>query len=227
MRILLVEDADDVADAVAAAFRKAGHAVDVCADLAHADTAQRAQTYDLVILDLNLPDGSGVELLHRMRDRRIPTPVLVLTARETVDERVEALDAGADDYVVKPFSVREIEARARALLRRAREAAPPVTTFGPLELDAANAAAQVDGSDISLSKREFRLLEVLVACKGRVCSKAFLMERLFDFDETPNENTVEVYIARLRRRLGGTGVGVQTLRGFGYRIEHDEPTDLD
>jgi two-component system response regulator TctD len=227
MRILMVEDAEDVAEAVASCFRREGHAVDVCAALGPARAALEVQSYDLVILDLNLPDGSGVTLLREMLDRRVPSPVLVLTARETVDERVEALDAGADDYVIKPFSLREIEARARALLRRARDPAPPVVRFGELEVDPAQAAARCRGQDLQLSKREFRLLEVFVAAKGRVCEKSFLMERLFDFDESPSQNTVEVYVARLRRRLEGTGVGIQTLRGFGYRIEHDEPDDLD
>lgn len=221
MRILLVEDAEDVADAVAHRFRKAGHAVDVAADAATARDFVSVQGFDLMILDHNLPDGTGIELLRELRRRDTPTPVLMLTARDAVEDRVAALDAGADDYLVKPFDLRELEARARALMRRPHDVAPPERRLGRLTIDAGGVVT-CDGRDLGLTRREFRLLEILTADAGRVIEKQRILDRLFDLEESPSLNTVDVYVARLRKRLADTGVSVQNLRGFGFRVVLDD-----
>lgn len=218
---MVVEDAVDVAEAVAQSFRRSGHAVDIAGALADASDAVAVQGFDLIVLDVNLPDGNGIEFLRRLRptDR---TPVLVLTARHAVEERVEALDAGADDYLVKPFDLRELDARARALLRRRHDQASSIHAFGPLCIDSANGKVSVDGRDLGLTRREFRLLEILLSARGKVIDKARILDKLFDFDEEAALNTVDVYVARLRKRLAETGVVVQNLRGLGFRLELDD-----
>ncbi|MEQ8399130.1 response regulator transcription factor [Thalassobaculum sp.] len=220
MRILLVEDTEDVAEAVVAAFARHGHAIDHAADCAAAEDALAVQDYDLVILDLMLPDGSGLDTLRALRAARRTTPVLVLTARLDVDDRVAALDNGADDYLMKPFDLRELEARARALIRRQGDERSGVIEYGNLTLDAAGRTAAVDGQPLALTRREFGLLEALLVNRGRVMSKERLFDRLFSFDETEvGINAVELYIARLRRKLAASQVSIRTLRGLGYQIE--------
>lgn len=218
MRILLVEDTEDVADAIASHFGRAGHAVDVAATAEAARDALAVQDYDLIILDINLPDGSGFDILRELRTSRTPTPVLVLTARLAVEDRVSALDVGADDYLVKPFDLRELEARARALLRRSHGTATAVLTFGDLVLDPAALTVTAAGDELTLTRREFRLLEVLMAHAGRVLGKEEIHAKLFGFEEDAGLNAVELYVARLRRKTAGTGVAIRTLRGLGYQL---------
>lgn len=223
MRILLVEDTEDVADPVVAAFSRRGHAVDHAPTREAAEDALAVQEYDLVILDLMLPDGSGTEVLRGLRDARRTTPVLVLTARLDVDDRVDALDSGADDYLMKPFDLRELEARARALIRRQGEERRGTIEYGDITLDAAGRTATIGGAPLNLTRREFGLLEILLANRGRVMPKERLFEKLFSFDETDvGINAVELYIARLRRKLTASSVSIRTLRGLGYQLEHDD-----
>jgi two-component system response regulator TctD len=223
MRILLVEDTEDVAEPIVATFSRHGHAVDHMATREAAEDALAVQEYDLIILDLMLPDGSGLEVLRGLRSARCPTPVLVLTARLDVDDRVDALDTGADDYLTKPFDLRELEARARALIRRQCEVRSGVVLYGDLSLDAAARTASVNGTPLPLTRREFRLLEILLANRGRVIPKDRLFGKLFSFEETDvGLNAIELYIARLRRKLAASKVSIRTLRGLGYQLERHE-----
>jgi two-component system response regulator TctD len=223
MRILLVEDTEDVAEPIVATFSRHGHAVDHMATRQAAEDALAVQEYDLVILDLMLPDGSGLDILRGLRAAQCPTPVLILTARLDVDDRVDGLDTGADDYLTKPFDLRELEARARALIRRQSEVRSGVVVYGDLRLDAAAQRASVKGTPLSLARREFRLLEILLAAQGRVIPKDRLFDKLFSFEETEvGVNALELYIARLRRKLAASNVSIRTLRGLGYQLERHE-----
>lgn len=225
MRILLVEDTEDVADAIASHFGRAGHAVDLAATAETARDSLAVQGYDLIVLDINLPDGSGFDILRELRLRKTPTPVLVLTARLAVEDRVSALDVGADDYLVKPFDLRELEARARALLRRARGAASAAMALGGLVLDPAARTVTVNGGELVLTRREFRLLEILLAHSGRVLAKEEIHAKLFGFEEDAGLNAVELYVARLRRKTAGSGVAIRTLRGLGYQLSAEGEAD--
>lgn len=207
MRVLLIEDDSALAKSVELALRREGMQVDVT-DLGE-DGLEigKLYDYDLIILDLMLPDGSGLDLLRSLRAAESPTPVLVLTARFDVDDRVSALDTGADDYLTKPFDLRELEARARALIRRKSEVRSGVVVYGDVSLDAAAGTASVNGTPLPLTRREFRLLEVLLANRGRVISKDRIFDKLFSFDETDvGLNAGELYIARLRRKLAASKV---------------------
>ena len=222
MRVLLVEDTEDVADAIAVRFARSGHAIDRAAQCASARDALAVQDYDLVILDINLPDGSGFDLLRSLRRDKRTTPVLVVTARLDVEDRVDALDIGADDYLMKPFDLRELEARARALLRRSGSERSAVIEYGDLSLDPATRSASIAGQPLALTRREFSVLEILMASRGRVMAKERIFEKLFSFDEDDTGiNAVELYVARLRRKLAGSRVTIRTLRGLGYQITLD------
>jgi two-component system response regulator TctD len=219
MRILIVEDTADLAEAIASRLRKLGHAVELAANGEEADELLRTETYHLVVLDLMLPGMHGKEVLHRLRRRRSATPVLVLTARSDVDDKVGALDYGADDYLVKPFDFRELEARCRALLRRPHGMAASEVTFGDLVFDGAARRVTVAGRAVELGAREFRLLELLLANLNRVLSKDALLDQLFGLEDAVAPNAVELYVSRLRRKLEGSAVRIRTLRGIGYVAE--------
>ncbi len=219
MRLLIVEDTADLAEAIAGRLRKLGYAVDIVGDGEEADELLRSESYNLVVLDLMLPGIGGKEVLHRLRQRRSRTPVLVLTARSDVDEKVGALDYGADDYLVKPFDFRELEARCRALLRRPHGMAASEVEFGNLLFDAAAKRVTVTGRPVDLSSREFRLLELLLANLGRVLSKDALLDQLFGLEDAVAPNAIELYVSRLRRKLEGATVKIRTLRGLGYVAE--------
>ena len=219
MRILIVEDACDLADAIARRLRKLGHAVDTAEDGEEADELLRREQYHLVVLDLMLPGIGGKEVLSRLRRRHTRTPVLVLTARSGVDDKVGLLDQGADDYLVKPFDFRELEARCRALLRRPQGMAASAVEFGNLVFDNGAKRVSVDGATVELSAREFRLLELLLANLGRVLSKDALLDQLFGLDDAVAPNAVELYVSRLRRKLERSAVKIRTLRGLGYVTE--------
>lgn len=222
MRLLLVEDTEDVAEAIAASFARRGDAVDHVTTVAGAAEALAVQDYDIAILDIMLPDGSGTDVLKAIRAAGKPTPVLMLTARSDIEDRVSALDGGADDYLVKPFDFREIHARVRALTRRMAPERAGTIEFGDLVFDPAGRSLDVGGSPVSLTRREFTLLEIMLSNRGRVIPKERIFERMFSFsEEEVGLNTVEIHMARLRRKLEGSRVQIRTLRGLGYQIVAD------
>ena len=216
MRILLVEDTVDVGEAVAARLERMGHAVDWQRTGPDAEVALGVQAYDLVVLDVMLPGKDGIALLSGLRARGLTTPVLMLTARARIDERVNALDFGADDYLTKPFHAEELLARLRALMRRAGGHASAVLACGALQLDTRSGRVTLDGQAVALTSHEYRLLEVLMHRQGAVLSRAELTEHLYAQDFERDSNTIEVFIARLRRKL--PGVALETVRGLGYRL---------
>jgi two-component system response regulator TctD len=218
MRILLVEDTVDVGEAIVARFERIGHTVDWEKDGQVADELLEVQAYDLLILDVNLPALDGFSILKHLRQRKSKTPVLVLTARSQVDDRVDALDLGADDYLVKPFDYRELEARARALLRRSAGEPTNLLTCGNVTIDRGSRAVTIDGAPIDLTRRELTLLEILAARPGRIFGKDELVDQLFGFGDEPSPNAIEQYVARLRKKLAGSGAEIRTLRGLGYQI---------
>jgi two-component system response regulator TctD len=218
MRILLVEDTVDVGEAIVARFERIGHTVDWEKDGQVADEVLEIQRYDLLILDVNLPNLDGFSILKRLRRRKSKTPVLILTARSQVDDRVDALDLGADDYLVKPFDYRELEARARALLRRSAGEPTNQLTCGRVTIDRGSRSVTIDGAPVDLTRRELTLLEILAARPGRIFSKDELIDQLFGFDDDPSPNAVEQYVARLRKKLADSGAEIRTLRGLGYQI---------
>ena len=218
MRILLAEDDAVLGDAIFIHLKRGGHAVDWVQDGMAADAALRAQTFDIVVLDLGLPRQSGREVLRRMRDRASVTPVLIITAADALDDRVAQLDAGADDYLVKPFALAELEARVRALIRRSHGVDRNVLVHGPLAFDSVARSATVDGDSLDLSARELAMLELLLLRSGRVISKEQFVEHLCGFDEDVTANAIEVYVHRLRRKLDPVGIHVQTVRGLGYFV---------
>jgi two-component system OmpR family response regulator len=225
MRILLAEDDSSIAEAICASLRHGGHAVDHVASGSLADTALRDNNYDLLVLDLGLPALDGSEVLRRLRSRGAGLPVLVVTARDGLPERIRVLDLGADDYLVKPFVLSEFEARVRALLRRAGNRGVPEMQLGRLRLDLPGHRAWIDSDPLELTAREFGLLEALALRADRVTSRAQLIEALCDWDQELTDNGLDIAIHRLRRKLQGSGTGVRTIRGLGYLLEEDsEPT---
>ncbi len=201
------------------AARQAGFAVDWARDGVQADNALSGFTYDAMLLDLGLPRREGLEVLRNLRKRGAMLPVMIMTARDTVEDRVRGLDAGADDYVLKPFSLDELLARLRALLRRSNGVADAQIRMGPLCFDSVKRQAQVGEMLLALSAREIEVLEILLLHTGRVTAKESIADRLAGWDDGVGENAVEVYIHRLRRKLEGSGVGIRTLRGLGYVLE--------
>ena len=216
MRLLLVEDDPMVADAVLGGLKHAGYTVDALTDGASAELAIRSEPYALVLLDLGLPRKDGLAVLRSLRSQGNRVPVLILTARDAIGDRVAGLDAGADDYLVKPFSLDELTARVRAVLRRHSDRAESLVTHGALALNPVTRRASLRGEDVSLSGREFELLELLLERPGTVLSRAQIEERLYGFGEEVGSNSVEVHIHRLRRKLGNDVI--RNLRGVGYSI---------
>lgn len=216
MRILLVEDDRLLGEGLAAGLRQAGFAVDWVSDGQAADTALQTEPFTAVVLDLGLPRLSGLDLLQRLRGRGQPLPVLVLTARDTPRDVITGLDAGADDYVVKPCDLGEVAARLRALVRRAAGQAAPVLVRGGLCVDPAARQVRQDGEPIELSAREFDLLHELLLNTGRVLTREQLEARLYPWGDEIGSNAIEVHIHHLRRKLGPTLI--QTVRGVGYLI---------
>lgn len=216
MRILLVEDTPDVADAVLRFLRGGGHAVDPASDLAEARAALDVADYDAILLDLALPDGSGLRLLRDLRALRNTVPVIIVTAADQISDRIEGLDAGADDYVLKPFDLAEVEARLRAHARRAAGDPAAQISLGELRIDRAAARLFRGDAEIRLTSREWAVLDSLLSARGRVLSRRALEDRLYSFGDEIAGNAVEVYVSRLRSKLG-TGV-IETRRGLGYLI---------
>lgn len=221
MRILIVEDDPVLADGLTRSLRHSDFAVDCAQDGAQADHILATQNYDLVILDLGLPKLDGFEVLRRLRRRGGTVPVLVLTARDALADRVKGLDLGADDYLTKPFDLPELEARVRALIRRGQSGGSSLLTHGPLALDTSGRRATLDGAQLELSARELGVLEVLMLRSGRVVNKEQLTEQLYGWDEEVGSNAIEVYVHRLRKKLEPAGVVIRTIRGLGYLLEKD------
>ena len=218
MRILLAEDDPLLGDAITKHLTQSAHAVDWVRDGAAADAALRAQAFDLVVLDLGLPRKSGKDVLKNLRDRAQTTLVLIITAADAIADRVAGLDAGADDYLTKPFALAELEARIRALIRRSHGHDRNVLTHGALTFDTAARTASVDGVVVDLSSRELAVLELLLLRAGRVIAKEAFVEHLCGWDQDVTANAIEVYVHRLRRKLEPSGVHVQTVRGLGYYL---------
>ena len=221
MKFLLVEDNLELANAVSSRLRLDGHVIDHAPNLQDASAFVATGEYDLILLDIMLPDGDGRSFLKQHRASDLDTPVIVLTARSQVSDRIGSLDMGADDYVTKPFDHAELEARCRAVLRRKAGKAQSVFDMGGVVFDPVAGALSVDGAKVTLRNRELRLLEVLINAPGRVFSKQKLADRLFSYDEDASENAIEVYIGRLRKHLEPSTLKITTLRGLGYRLEHD------
>jgi two-component system OmpR family response regulator len=216
VRILLVEDDKMIGEAVLDFLRADGYAVDWVQDGEMAETALRTQTYDLVLLDLGLPRRDGLSVLRSLRARKQRIPVLIATARDSVAQRIEGLDAGADDYVLKPYDMDELLARIRALLRRAAGRAEPVYEHGGVTINPATREVTVHGAPVTLSGREWAVLEPLLAHPGLVLSRAQLEEKLYGWKDDVSSNAVEVYVHGLRRKLGAELI--QNIRGVGYLV---------
>jgi two-component system OmpR family response regulator len=219
MRILIAEDDAVLTDGLSRSLRAGGYAVDAVSDGDAADSALAAQPYDLLILDLGLPRLPGLEVLRRLRARNGKVPVLILTAADSVEQRVKGLDLGADDYMAKPFALSELEARVRALTRRAAGGAQSLLRHGPLTLDLNGRVALVAEQPLELSAREIGLLEVLMQRSGRLVSKEQLVDHLCEWGEEVSTNAIEVYVHRLRKKLEPGGVRIVTVRGLGYCLE--------
>lgn len=217
MRLLLVEDDRMIGDSLRGALRLDGDAVDWVRDAIAADAALSSERFDLVLLDLGLPKGDGLDVLRKLRARRDSTPVIVLTARDAVGDRVTGLDAGADDYLVKPFELDELAARMRAVMRRHSGRAQPVLAHGGVTLDPATRQVAKDGVPVALSAREFAVLEALMQRPGALLSRAQLEDRLYGWGEEIESNAVSVYIHQLRRKLGAQFI--QNVRGVGYFVQ--------
>ena len=222
MRILVAEDDAHVGESLLTSLRQSGHAVDRVATGAEAERALKASAFDLLILDIGLPVRSGLDVLRDLRARDSKLPVLLLTARDSVGDRVKGLDAGADDYLAKPFELAELQARVRALTRRGG-AAPLMMAHGPLCYDLSGRVAWLHGVPLELSGREVNLLEILLQRAGRMVSKEQLIDLLCEWGDEVSANAIEVYVHRLRKKLEPGGVHIATIRGIGYTLAKPTP----
>lgn len=219
MRILLVEDNLALADGLAALLRQSGYAVDLVHDGASAEALAAAESFDLVILDLNLPQMDGLDVLRAMRGRRNPAAVMILTARGAPEERVKGLDLGADDYLIKPFDIGEFEARVRSLLRRQAGLKTSTVSFGALVLDLTTRSFTASDQPLDLPARERDLLELLIVKAGRVVTRDAIVQSLTSLDDDLSANAIEQYTSRLRKRLSPHALTVRTARGLGYFLD--------
>ena len=221
MRVLVVEDEKKTASFIRKALQAEGFAVDVCHNGDEAWAAARATPFDAIVLDIMLPGRDGLSLLRQLRERQNTTPVLLLSARGEVNERVEGLNAGADDYLPKPFVIAELVARVRALGRRGGESKSPVLRIGSLTLDTVTREARRGGVIIELTTREYRLLEYLMRSAGRICGGMAILEKVWDYDFDPGSNLVDVNIMRLREKIDADFEPklLHTVRGIGYVIK--------
>ena len=219
MRILLAEDNLKLAASLTESLSQSGFTVDCMHDGASADHLLTTQDYALAILDIGMPRVDGLEVLRRLRSRRNPLPVLILTAHGSVEDRVRGLNLGADDYLAKPFALTELEARARALIRRSHGHDRTELSCGPLHYDSLSRAFTLNGELLQLTGRERAVLEILLLRDGRAVNKAALSEKIFGIDESVNADAIEIYVYRLRKKLEGSGVSIVTLRGLGYLLE--------
>ena len=222
MRLLIVEDNTTLAEWLAKLLRGGNYVVDCVHDGETALFGIDLENYDLLIVDLALPGLSGIHVIRQIRARGLSTPVLILTAKDALQSRVEGLDAGADDYLTKPFEVEELDARLRALLRRSKTTVKSELCFGPLTLDQNTRLFALGGADLHLSPREHALLEALLRKAGTTVSKEMLLESSYGFNDEVNLSAIEVHIHRLRKKLEHSGVSIATLRGLGYLLRLDQ-----
>ncbi|EAZ97708.1 response regulator transcription factor [Marinobacter sp. ELB17] len=220
MRVLLVEDTTGLGEAVQDQISEDGHAVDWVQSLAFAETSVKTTPYNLILLDLMLPDGHGFDFLKKLRATGDTTPVIILTARDQVSDRITGLNAGADDYLVKPFDLSELSARVAAVARRYRGNPNPLVRVGDLEVDLADRRIDRNGQPVELTAREWALFEGFLQRPGILLSRAQLEDRLYEFGAEIESNTIEVYISRMRKKLGHDAI--VTVRGMGYRLEPNE-----
>ena len=219
MRALVIEDSLEIAEVIQASLRHMDIASD-CFDKGQLGLeAMRGVEYDMLVLDLNLPDADGLEILRRIRAGGNEIPILIVSARVDVDDRVKGLDLGADDYLIKPFDLEELEARVRALLRRKQESRTPAIEVGQLRFDQTTREFFIGEESLSLSPRERSVLEILVRNKGQVFSKERIAQHIFSFDDDARESSIEIYVHRLRKKLEPSGVSIVTKRGLGYVLE--------
>lgn len=222
MRILLAEDDEVLSNGISKALRQCGYTVDHVASGADADVALSTAPFDLAILDLGLPQLDGLQVLKRMRAAGKRFPVLIVTARDGLGDRVAGLDLGADDYMIKPFDLPELEARVRALIRRSNFGAETEIVYGPVKLDTASRSITIGGEIIDFSSKELAVFELLLQRPGRVVGKEQLLEHMYGFDEEVSQNAVEVLIHRLRKKIEAYGLLVRTIRGLGYVLESEQ-----
>lgn len=222
MRILIVEDDPALADGLVRSLGQSGYAVDAAVNGEQANSMLQSTVYDLAILDLGLPKVDGTEVLRRLRQRGAKTPVLVLTARDAIEDRVQGLDLGADDYMTKPFNLVELEARVRALIRRGQLGANAQIQCSKLRFDPAARRVWVGDAPLEMSAREIGVLEILMLRQSKVVNKEQIMEALCNWDEDLGDNAIEVYIHRLRKKLESSGAGIRTIRGLGYLLEAEK-----
>jgi DNA-binding response OmpR family regulator len=225
MRLLLVEDDVMVASGIKLGLCNAGYTVDWVGSGERAEQALDGESFDLAIVDIGLPGIDGLELTRRVRGRGLAMPVLILTARDALQDRVQGLDLGADDYMVKPFELPELLARLRALLRRSQAATSAVLGFGPLEMDTAHRRVTLSGQAMELGPREWSVLEYLLMQAPKPAAKDKLLAALTGWDKEITPNAIEVYISRLRAKLEPAGLSLRSIRGFGYRLEQSAPPD--
>lgn len=227
MRVLLVEDDELLGDGIRTGLKHYGHTVDWVKDGKSANDvlSTNYENFDIIILDIGLPRLSGLDVLRKLRERNSSTPVIILTARETIDDRVKGLDAGADDYLTKPFDLDELCARIRALQRRSKSRAKPIITYGDISIDPASHIVSVAGETIMISRREFALLQKLLENTGRVISREQLNQTLYGWGENIDSNALEVHIHNLRKRFGNKLI--RTIRGVGYMIEKFDQANTD
>jgi two-component system OmpR family response regulator len=221
VRALVVEDDALLAEGLTTVLSRAGHTVVRATTGRHADALLANEEFEFVVLDIGLPDFDGFELLRRLRQRRSATSVLILTARDAVEDRVHGLDLGADDYLTKPFSVTEFEARVRAMLRRGVAPATPWSVAG-MTVDIAGKRVRIEGRAIDLTPREWALLELFLTHPGRVISKDHIAESIFTFDDQLSPNAIEVHVSRLRTKMEPVASRLRTVRGFGYLWDVDD-----
>ncbi len=220
MRVLVVEDDRELAAGLVSALAQSHFVADQVHSAEAALSACAITFYEFVILDLGLPDCDGIDVMRQLRQRKLECPILVLTARDALQDRIDGLDAGADDYLVKPFALSELEARMRALLRRGRMINESIA-FGRVTLDTKSRCAKVDENELPLTAREFAVLEQLLQRSGRIVSKNQLLESMYTWNDDISPAAIEVFVSRLRRKLeeAGAAVGIRSVRGLGYRLE--------
>lgn len=218
MKILIVEDTAKLATSLADHFKLQGHNADIVGTVKHAEELISLSHYDIMLLDIMLPDGDGRTFLRSLRSQKMSVPIIVMTARSEVSDKVDLLDIGADDYIIKPFDFAELEARCRAVLRRHTGSTQTRLVFGNIALDPLTAELQTPEASHILRNRELRLLEIFMNTPDILFTKEQLTDRIFNISESVNENTIEVYIGRIRKKLTGCDVHIQTMRGIGYKL---------